>query len=134
GGFVVSDAPASDEARRAWAATLQKVSDDTEALSFNTAISAMMEFVNVLTKEGRGMPRELARDFVIALEPYAPHLAEELNARLGHDTLLAWEPWPEVDTSCLVEETVSVPVQVNGKVRTVLELPEGHDAAALEAA
>ncbi|GJM22527.1 MAG: leucine--tRNA ligase [Planctomycetota bacterium] len=134
GDFVVSDEPASDTARRAWAATLDKVTVDTEALSFNTAISAMMEFVNVLTKEGSTMPRELAHDFAVMLEPYAPHLAEELNARLGSDELLAWQPWPEADASLLVADTVSVPVQVNGKVRTVLELPEGHDAAALEAA
>ena len=80
------------------------------------------------------MPRAFAADFCVLLEPYAPHLAEELNARLGGTESLAWAAWPEVDASQLVGETVSVPVQVNGKVRSVLELPEGHDKAALEAA
>ena len=67
------------------------------------------------------------------LEPYAPHLAEELNAQLGNDGLLSWEAWPEVDTQWLVTETVKVPVQINGKVRLVIDAPKDADPASLEA-
>ena len=133
GSLLVHDDPPTDEQLRAFHATLDKVGRDTEELSFNTAIAAMMELVNVLTKVGTGMPRELARPFLVMLEPYAPHLAEELNSRCGHDDLLAWAPWPEVDARWLVRETVKVPVQVNGKVRTVLELPADATAEEMEA-
>jgi leucyl-tRNA synthetase len=124
----------TEEALRAFHICLDKVSRDTDQMSFNTAIAAMMELVNVLTKAGGGMPRALARDFTVMLEPYAPHLAEELNERLGSNESLAWVSWPLVDSTQLLTETESVPIQVNGKVRTVLEVPVGIDAAALEAA
>jgi leucyl-tRNA synthetase len=130
--IVSADEP-SDQAARAFHVCLDKVSRGTDGLSFNTAISAMMEFVNVLTKEGRGMPRALATDFAVMLEPYAPHMAEELNSRLGSTESLAWAAWPKVDASALATDTVAVPIQVNGKVRTVLDVPSGTDAAALEA-
>ncbi len=132
GRSVVDDGEPGDEVLRAFHVTLDRVTEDTSELSFNTAISAMMEFVNVLTRDGRGMPRSLAREFLVMLEPYAPHVAEELNAFLGGETLLAWEPWPQVDASFLEEDTVDVPVQINGKVRTVLKLPAGADPAAME--
>jgi len=133
GATVIDDGPAGDELLTAFHQTLERVTEGTETLSFNTAIAAMMEFVNVVTKTGRGMPRELARPFAVMLEPYAPHLAEELAALGGGESSLAWEAWPEVDASRLVTETVKVPVQVNGKMRTVLDVPVGLDAAALEA-
>jgi leucyl-tRNA synthetase len=68
------------------------------------------------------------------LAPLAPHAAEELWHRLGHSTSLAWAPFPAVDEALLVDDTVEVPVQVNGKLRAVLNLPAGSDAAAMEAA
>jgi leucyl-tRNA synthetase len=133
GELVVEDGEPSDDVQRAFHQMIDRVTRDTEGLSFNTSISAMMEFANVLTKAGQGMPRSLARDFLIALEPYAPHLAEELNALLGHDELLAWAAWPEVDASLLVADTVDLPVQINGKVRTVLQVAKDADAAGIEA-
>jgi leucyl-tRNA synthetase len=132
GRVVVSDGDPSAESARAFHVSLDRVTRDTENLSFNTAISSMMECVNVLTREGSGMPRALARDFLLMLEPYAPHLAEELNAVLGHEGLLAWEGWPELDESQLTQDMVDVPVQINGKVRTVLQMPADADAAILE--
>lgn len=132
GELLVSDEDPSDDALRAFHVTLDRVTKDTQNLSFNTAISSMMEFVNVLTREGRGMPSALAHDFLVVLEPYAPHLAEELNALLGNEGLLAWESWPELDSSQLTADLVDVPVQINGKVRTVIKMPADADAALLE--
>jgi len=136
GRSAISDAPASDELRAAWHRTLTKVTDDVETLDFNTAIAAMMELVNVLTRSGAGMPREFTQPALVMLEPFAPHLAEELNERLhGVGTpSLAWAPWPVVDRSYLVEETAEIGVQVNGKVRATIRVRKDADAAALEAA
>lgn len=133
GGDRVSSAAPSSDVTRAFHVCLDKVTRGTDTLSFNTAIAAMMELVNVVTKEGVGMPRALAADFAVMLEPYAPHLAEELHSRIGATETLAWMSWPEVDAQALATETVPVPIQVNGKVRTVLDVPEGTDAGALEA-
>jgi len=132
GTLAVEDAPPTAPARSAFHRTLDKVGEDLESLSFNTAIAALMEFVNVLTKEHAGMPRELACDFLVMLEPLAPHLAEELNARLGAGGELAWAAWPEVDADELVRETVEVPVQVNGKLRARIRVAPDADAEALE--
>jgi leucyl-tRNA synthetase len=68
------------------------------------------------------------------LAPLAPHLAEELWSRLGHPSSLAWAPFPEADEALLVDETVEIPVQVNGKLRAVIHLPADADAGAMEAA
>ena len=134
GGSAVSDAALDDEACRAFHATLAKVTEDVDNLSFNTAIAAMMELVNVLTRQGAGMPREFARDALVMIEPFAPHLAEELNARTFGPgaTELAWEAWPAHDPRWLVADEVEMPVQVNGKVRATIRVPKQVDAATLE--
>jgi leucyl-tRNA synthetase len=110
--------------------TIAKVSDDIgRRLSFNTAISAVMELVNALSHAGVEDPsaRFAAETAVSMIQPYAPHLAEELWQRLGHSKL--WEePWPEADGSQLVRATFELVVQVNGKVRdrfeVAVDLPE----------
>ncbi|MGL4423122.1 MAG: leucine--tRNA ligase, partial [Gemmataceae bacterium] len=113
--------------------TIQKVTEDTAALRFNTAISAMMEYVNHLTKlEAR--PIAAIEPFLLLLAPYAPHLAEELWALLGHPLTLAYEPWPKYDPALLVADQLEIPVQVNGKLRALLTVPAAMDDAALEAA
>jgi leucyl-tRNA synthetase len=113
--------------------TIQKVTEDTDALRFNTAISAMMEFVNHVTKlEAR--PVGVLKPFVLLLAPYAPHIAEELWRALGHTNTLAYEPWPKFDASLAAADEIDVPVQVNGKLKTVLKVPAEIDDAALEAA
>ncbi len=135
GGSAVSDAPASDEVLRAYHVCLDRVTRDVDAMAFNTAISAMMELVNVLTRDVGGMPREFARDFLLVLEPFAPHIAEELHAvALSGDGMLAWASWPAVDAAQLVTSEVEVPVQVNGKVRARITVPADMDAASLEQA
>ncbi len=129
---VSEDAP-SEAVATEFHRCLDKVERDLEDLSFNTAIAAMMELVNVITKEGIGMPAALARDFLVMLEPFAPHLAEELNASVLHGDELAWAAWPAVDAARLVRDQVVVPVQVNGKLRATLSVDADLDAAGLEA-
>jgi len=112
--------------------TIQKVTEDTEHLHFNTAISTMMEFTNHLTKlEAR--PKSVLETLVLLLAPYAPHVAEELWATLGHTTTLAYEPWPKFDAALTKADEIEVPVQVNGKLRAKLRVPAEIDQASLEA-
>jgi len=102
--------------------TIQKVTEDTEALQFNTAISQLMVFSNHLTQRKR-FSRETAKIFLQLLAPYAPHLAEELWERLGEKPSVAERGWPDYDPAKLVEDRIRVVVQVNGKVRGELEVP-----------
>ncbi len=106
----------TEEQRRALHAMLKKVGEDVEGLRFNTAISAMMEFVNEAYKWERH-PKSLMEPFLLALSPFAPHLAEELWSKLGHGESLAYEPWPVHDPALLATDTMEVVVQVNGKLR-----------------
>jgi leucyl-tRNA synthetase len=81
-----------------------------------------------------GAPRALAEALVLMLAPLAPHVAEELWAKLGHDTSLAWTDFPVADEALLIDDTIEVPVQVNGKLRSVIVVARDADAAALETA
>lgn len=134
----VQDVEASEDQLRALHRLIAKVSDDTPALRFNTAIAAMMEFMNA-TKKWETRPRAALEPFVLLLAPYAPHIAEECWQRCGHSESLAYAPWPELDESLLVESTVQLPVQVNGKMRGTVEVAadvdeDGAVAAARELA
>ena len=100
---------------------------DIETLGFNTAISRLMEFTNAVSKADQ-RSRAIIEPFVKLLSPLAPHLAEELWQVLGHDHTLAYEPWPIADESKLIESTVEIPVQVNGKLRGTVEVPADADA------
>jgi leucyl-tRNA synthetase len=100
----------------------KKVGEDIVAMKFNTAIAAMMEFINVVYKAGR-IEKGQAERFVLLLAPFAPHIAEELWQQLGHDGSLAYEPWPAYDESMLAEDTIELPVQVNGKLRARVTVP-----------
>ncbi len=101
--------------------TIQKVTDDIENLRLNTAISQMMIFMNALAK-AETFTAQTARTFVQLLAPFAPHISEELWARLGETPSVSSAPWPEADTSLLTRETAKYIVQVNGKVRGELEV------------
>jgi len=79
-------------------------------------------------------PQQVLNSFVLLLSPFAPHIAEELWAVLGHPDSLAYEPWPHADPAMLVEDTIEVPIQVSGKLRGKIVVPAGLDAAALQAA
>ena len=101
--------------------TVKKVTNDYENMFFNTAISQMMIFVNAATKEDI-VPKKYAEGFVKLLSPVAPHIAEELWNRFGHDNTITYEAWPTYDESKLVDESVEIPVQVNGKVRATVQI------------
>ncbi len=111
---------------------IDQVTHMTENLRFNTAISQMMTFVNEMNlRDVR--PRAVMETFVLLLAPYAPHLAEELWERLGHDHSLAREPWPEADPQYLTTETVTIVVQINGKLRDRIDVPTTADADTVQA-
>jgi leucyl-tRNA synthetase len=115
------------------ARTVAAVTDDLEALRFNTAISRLMEFTNAFTAQDV-RPKSAMETFTLLLAPMAPHIAEELWQVLGHDATLAYAPWPTFDPALLKDDEVEIPVQVNGKLRGRVTVPAGADRAALEAA
>ena len=114
--------------------TIKKVGEDIAALRFNTAIAELIKLNNA-TRPADQLPRELAETFALLLGPFAPHLAEEMWAHLGHHKSLARRPWPGYDEAKLVETTVELPVQVNGKVRDKIVVPaDAAEADVLAAA
>jgi leucyl-tRNA synthetase len=114
-------------------ATIRKVGEDIEALSFNTAIAQMMIFTNALTAAN---PRPVAaiRALLHVLNPFAPHLTEELWQKLGATGLIADQSWPAYDPALLVEDEIEYPVQVNGKVRDKVVMKKDAPTADIEAA
>jgi leucyl-tRNA synthetase len=105
--------------------TIHKVGDDTARLSYNTAIAAMMEYVNVLRRGERTPHRSEVEPLVPMMAPFAPHVAEELWERLGHAGSVFGAGWPEFDPGLAAEETIEVAVQVNGKTRGRVHVPAG---------
>ena len=101
--------------------TVKKVTNDYENMFFNTAISQMMIFINTASKE-EVFPKKYAEGFVKLLSPVAPHISEELWNRLGHNDTITYEAWPTYDESKLIEDTIEIPVQVNGKVRATVQI------------
>ncbi len=111
--------------------TIKKVTQDTESLSFNTAISAMMVFLNE-ADTFTSFPRSLWRTFVILLSPYAPHLAEELWERLGEKPSVSHEAWPVWDEALCQDDEIEMVFQINGKIRSRLTVPAGLTPAQME--
>jgi len=128
---AVADIEPTAEQNRMLHKTISAVTRDIEQLSFNTAIARMMEFTNFFFKEEK-RPKAVMERFVQLLSPFAPHLAEELWQQLGHARTLAYEPWPECDESLLKEDTIEVPVQINGKLRGRIVVPAGTERSVLE--
>jgi len=112
----VKEAEADEETLRLLNQTIKKVGDDIESFGFNTAISAMMIFINHLNKQTI-RPKAVIEKFVLILAPFAPHIAEELWEKLGHTDSLAYEPWPEYDKELIKEKEIQLAVQVNGKIK-----------------
>jgi leucyl-tRNA synthetase len=131
GKLLVDDSTPDANLMKVLHQTIKKVTEDTGALAFNTAIAQMMIFVNEVTAQN-ARPRTLLEPFVLVLAPYAPHVAEELWERLGHQPSLAYMPWPEYVEALLKETTITVVVQVNGKVRDKLDVPANISNANLE--
>jgi leucyl-tRNA synthetase len=99
--------------------TVKKVTGDFETLGFNTAIAQMMVFINEVYKNG-SCPREYAEGFIKMLSCIAPHVCEEMWQLLGHNESIAYESWPVYDESKCVSDEVEMPVQINGKVRSLI--------------
>ena len=129
-GNRVQDVAPSREKLRVLHHTIARVTEDIEALRMNTAIAVLMEFVNAANRWDN-VPRSVAEPYVLLLSPFAPHLAEELWERLGHDESLAFAPWPRLVKEYLVEQTVNIAVQVNGKVRATIEVASDADEASV---
>ena len=135
---AIKDVPATPAQLKTLHACIKKVTEDLDGMRFNTAISAMMVFTNdAMTWEVK--PASVLRDFLILLAPFAPHIAEELWAKLSTlnaqpSTSLTYAVWPKFDPALLVEDTLEIPVQVNGKLRDVIRVPANADNAMLEAA
>jgi leucyl-tRNA synthetase len=132
----VSAEPADDETRKLLHRTIAAVRDDMAELKCNTAVARLTELNNRLTQaaERAGAPLEVVEPLVLMVAPLAPHIAEELWRRLGHDETLTYEPFPVADDAYLVDETIEVPVQINGRVRAHIKVAADASDADLEAA
>lgn len=117
--ILVSDESPTDTQMRLLHKTIVRVTNDMERMSFNTAIAALIEFIAEFVALER-IPRGVAEPFVLMLAPLAPHMAEELWQRMGHPETLAYAPWPISEDKWLVEDTIKLVVQVNGKVRSTI--------------
>ena len=106
--------------------TVKKVTSDFEQLGFNTAISQMMIFVNDVYKAGK-CPREYAEGLIKMFSCICPHVGEEIWEKMGHDSTIAFEKWPEFDEAKTIENTVEIAVQINGKTKGTLAI--GRDDA-----
>ncbi|WP_342414947.1 leucine--tRNA ligase [Paenibacillus sp. FSL R10-2782] len=122
----------SDELNRTWHKTLKKVTEDLDALRFNTAISQLMIFTNDAYKADR-LPRAAMENFVQMLSPLAPHLAEELWQLLGHNESITYAAWPAYDETWTVDAEVEIVVQVNGKIVQRATIAKDLDTKAMEA-
>ncbi|WP_280309387.1 leucine--tRNA ligase [Nocardia abscessus] len=135
GALRVTDATPSEETLRLLHKTIAGVDEDFAALRDNTAGAKLIELTNHLTKSyPDGAPRSVVEPLVLMLAPLAPHIAEELWERLGHTASLAHGPFPVADPALLVDESVEYPIQMNGKVRSRIQVPADADNATIEAA
>ncbi|MEV4720234.1 leucine--tRNA ligase [Micromonospora noduli] len=137
GALRITEDPADEATRRLLHKVIDGVRGDMDGIRFNTAIAKLIELTNGLTRLS-ATPREVAEPLVLMVAPFAPHVAEELWRKLGHDTSLTYADFPTADPALLVADTVTYPVQVNGKVRGRIEVPadaseESVRAAALDA-
>jgi len=119
----VVDTPTDDETRRLLHRVIDGVRSDMDGLRFNTAIAKLIELTNRVTQASAdGTPREVAEPLVQMVSPFAPHIAEELWRRLGHEETVTYVDFPIADPTLLRAESVTYPVQVNGKVRGRIEV------------
>ena len=127
--FAESDKVKDEENKnleREYHYTVKKVTNDYEAMSFNTAIAQMMIFINQAYKEDV-LPKKYAEGFLQLLNPIAPHITEELWNKLGHTETIAYEPWPTYDEEKTKSNTINLPIQINGKLRATIDIPVDED-------
>lgn len=122
---------ASEAFKRTWHRSIKKVTEDYEALRFNTAISQLMIFVNEAYKAD-ALPAEAMNHFVQLLSPIAPHIAEELWQKLGHGESITYAAWPTYEEALTVDDEVEIVVQVNGKIADRFKIANGTDEAAMQ--
>ena len=134
GETTVVDAPPTDALRRLTHRTIAAVDDAMEGLRFNSAIARITELNNELTRTAEPVPREVATNLVLMLGPLVPHIAEELWERLGYERSVVHERFPEADETLLIEESVEIPVQINGKVRSRVMVATDADVQEIEEA
>ena len=137
GQLRVADERPDEEMLRALHKTIAGVREDLDALRFNTAVAKLIELNNRVTKTYSAQqrtPRQVVEPLVLMVAPLTPHLAEELWARLGHDTSLAHGPFPVADPEYLVEDTAEYPIQINGKVRSRVVVPAAAEQDEVRAA
>ena len=130
---AVQDVKPKEKLNRLRHKTIKKVGEDIEEMAFNTAISTLIVLVNELTPM-KVRPREVVEDLVLLLSPLAPHIAEELWERLGHDESLAYEGWPRYDEALTREKQMELAVQVNGKLVERLAIEADADDEAISEA
>jgi len=130
---VMTNDPPDAASRRALHKMIKRVTEDIEALKFNTSIAAMFDFVNVMTPL-KQRSRAVLEPFVLVLAPFAPHLAEELWSRLGHAGTLAYETWPTFEEKLTRDEQVEIAVQVGGKIKSRVIVAAEADEASIQAA
>ena len=128
----ITDAPASEQLLKVYHETVKVLTEHIEACRFNTAISQLMVFINECYKE-ENLNRSFMNGFVKLLSPFAPHLSEELWEKMGNTDELAYSSWPEYEEKYLIEATIDYPVQINGKVRTIITVPKNISRENLEA-
>jgi leucyl-tRNA synthetase len=125
---LVDDRPLDGETARRLHRTIMTVRRDFAELRFNTAIARLIELATLASRVAgreRAMPRALAEPLLLMIAPLAPHIAEELWRRIGHRRSLAYAPFPEFDPALVAEQTVVMPVQVNGRARFRIEIEAG---------
>jgi leucyl-tRNA synthetase len=129
---LTSNAP-SESLERVMHQTIKKVGEDIEALRLNTAISSLMIFSNAMMEEKPEIPQSVFETLLKLLSPFAPHLTEELWSRLGYKTSILESSWPTFDEAKMIEQTVTLILQVNGKLRDKLDVPRGLSREEIEA-
>jgi leucyl-tRNA synthetase len=130
---AVQNVNADDTTLRLLHQTIKKVAQDIETFGFNTAISQMMIFVNHLSRQDI-RPKSVLEQFVLILSPFAPHICEELWEKLGHNSTLAYEPWPKFDAELAKEKQVEIAVQVLGKIKDKIVVSADATEAEIEKA
>ena len=127
----IKDIDPTDEQLRFLHKTIKAITADTESLGFNTAIARMMEFVNFFSRQSE-RPKSVIEQFVLMVSPYAPHIGEELWRALGHDSTLAYEPWPQFQEELTKDSSLEIPIQIKGKIKAKIMVEAGTSKEELE--
>ena len=117
---TINEKAEAKELRKSLHRTIKKVGEDLEELKFNTAIAALMSFANE-AQQTKEIPKDIIESYVLLLAPFAPHIAEEIWQKFGHESTLAYEAWPKFDPELAKHDTITIAVQVNGKLRDKIE-------------